>query len=336
MIVLIAFTSALFAWLLSRALAAGRGIVILDHPNERSLHTQPKPRTGGLAIVAAIVVGHLALFLTGRYAPQLAISLGAAAVFGISVAEDFRHRPAALRILVHLLAAAALVALGPRVATLTLPGLIVSMPAPLAAVVTVLFVTWLTNLYNFMDGMDGFAGGMGVLGFAGYALLAWRAGAAEMAASSLVIAASCAGFLGHNFPPARIFMGDAGSSVLGFLAGALAVYADAAGHFPLWISVLVFSPFIVDATVTLLRRAGQGHAVWRAHRTHYYQRLVAAGWSHRQTTLWEYALMLCCGLAALLMVDAPEARQVTLIWGSVLVYAMLIVCVRRIERRQDV
>ena len=328
--------SAAIAWLATAALAVGRGVVILDHPNERSLHSQPTPRTGGLAIVAAVLAGHLGLVLAGRLPVMPSLWAGAALVFSVSVADDVRHMPAGVRMLVHLVAASLLLVPGPGLEHIALPGVSLSLSGPVAGVVTILFVAWVTNLYNFMDGMDGLAGGMGVLGFGCYGLLAWRADAAPMAISCLVIAAACAGFLAHNFPPARIFMGDAGSSVLGFLAGAFAVHADAAGYFPLWISVLVFSPFIVDASVTLVRRLLRGERVWRAHRSHFYQRLVAAGWSHRRTTLCEYALMVTCAAAALLAAGAPAGWQAPVLWVIVLVYAMLIVCVRRFERHRDI
>src|SRR5690606_5547729 len=97
-----------------------------------------------------------------------------------------------------------------------------------------------------------------------------------------VIASAAAGFLVWNFPPARIFMGDTGSSALGLIAGALSLLGDRRGLFPLWVALLVFSPFLLDATVTLIRRAGRRERFWEAHRSHYYQRL-ALRWGHRKT-----------------------------------------------------
>lgn len=318
---------------ITRWLAGGGGIVILDHPNERSLHDQPVPRTGGLAIVAALVLGHATALVFGlETALGAALVIACALVFAVSVADDLRPLPAVLRLVVHLAAAGVLMVSGFAPETLSLPGRAVEIAPGLASVLGVLFVTWLTNLYNFMDGMDGFAGGMGCIGFGCYALLALAGGDPGLALSAALLALACAGFLSSNFPPARIFMGDAGSSVLGFLAAAFTLYAERNAVFPLWLGVVVFSPFIVDATLTLVRRAVRGEVLWHAHRSHHYQRLVRAGWSHRRTTSWGYALMLLCALLAWLLADASALAQ----WLGLLclagIYAILVWYVQRLER----
>jgi UDP-N-acetylmuramyl pentapeptide phosphotransferase/UDP-N-acetylglucosamine-1-phosphate transferase len=138
-----------------------------------------------------------------------------------------------------------------------LPGLDAALPDWLALGLTLLYVVWMINLYNFMDGMDGFAGGMAVFGFGGLAVLGLIGQALPFAVTALVIAASSAGFLTRNFPPARIFLGDVGSSVLGLLAAAMTLWGADIGLFPLWVGWLLFSPFIIDATWTLLRRIVQ-------------------------------------------------------------------------------
>jgi UDP-N-acetylmuramyl pentapeptide phosphotransferase/UDP-N-acetylglucosamine-1-phosphate transferase len=114
----------------------------------------------------------------------------------------------------------------------------------------------------------------------------------------------------HNFHPARIFLGDVGSVPLGFLAGALGIVGWNSDAWPLWFPVLVFGPFIGDATVTLLRRAFRGQAVWRAHREHYYQRMVRMGFGHRGTAIIGYAAMTVCAAAALLGRSQPLAAQI--------------------------
>jgi UDP-N-acetylmuramyl pentapeptide phosphotransferase/UDP-N-acetylglucosamine-1-phosphate transferase len=198
---------------------------------------------------------------------------------------------------------------------------------------TGLFILWMINLYNFMDGMDGFAGGMAVIGFT---TLAWLGRAdAGFAAVNLTIAAASAGFLAYNFPPARLFLGDTGSTALGFLAAACSLWGSAAGLFPFWAALWVFSPFIVDATVTLLRRLMRGERVWEAHRSHYYQRLVLLGWGHRRTVLAEYVLMLACAGSAMLAVHLPTHSAFLLALGVGSVYGLLMGGVRRLERRQE-
>jgi UDP-N-acetylmuramyl pentapeptide phosphotransferase/UDP-N-acetylglucosamine-1-phosphate transferase len=199
--------------------------------------------------------------------------------------------------------------------------------------VLVLAIVWMTNLYNFMDGSDGLAGGMALFGFGAYALGAWLAGDAVMAVASGAIAAAALTFLAFNFPPAKVFMGDAGSIPLGFLAAALGLIGWHAGNWPLWFPMLVFSPFIVDATVTLARRVLRGERFWQAHRTHYYQRLVQLGWGHRNTALAEYALMAVCGAGALWALGQPGAARLSLLAGAALVYVALAVLVDLAWRR---
>lgn len=202
----------------------------------------------------------------------------------------------------------------------------------LAAPFTFFFIMWITNLYNFMDGMDGFAGGMTVIGFGFLAYFGWRGGHQIILVTSMFVASSAAGFLFHNFPPAKIFLGDIGSISFGFLAASILVLGIRDELFDIWVALLIFSPFIVDATVTLLTRLARREKVWRAHRGHYYQRLVIAGWSHRKTVLIEYALMLAAGFSALLYWNIMPPGKLAVLLTSSLVYLTLAVLVGRVER----
>jgi UDP-N-acetylmuramyl pentapeptide phosphotransferase/UDP-N-acetylglucosamine-1-phosphate transferase len=186
---------------------------------------------------------------------------------------------------------------------------------------------WMTNLYNFMDGSDGLAGGMALFGFAAYALGGWISGDLVLATVSASVAAAAAAFLVFNFPPARVFMGDAGSIPLGFLAAALGLAGWRQGLWPLGFPLLVFSPFIVDASMTLARRILRGERFWRAHKTHYYQRVVQLGWGHRDTALAEYLLMAVCGAAALWSLGQPHAVQLAVLGGALLLYGALAVAI---------
>ena len=177
-------------------------------------------------------------------------------------------------------------------------------------VVLLLAVAWYENLYNFMDGSDGLAGGMAVIGFGAYALAAQISGAQPLATVSAMLAAASAAFLTKNFHPARIFLGDVGSVPLGFLAAVLGLVGWNDGLWPLWFPVLVFAPFVCDATLTLLKRLLRRERVWQAHREHYYQRLVRMGFGHRGAAYIEYTAMLGCAAAALSARDAAEGVQV--------------------------
>jgi UDP-N-acetylmuramyl pentapeptide phosphotransferase/UDP-N-acetylglucosamine-1-phosphate transferase len=142
-----------------------------------------------------------------------------------------------------------------------------------------------------MDGMDGFAGGMAVIGFSTMAIIGYLSGAVGFGIFCALIASAAAGFLIWNFPPARIFMGDLGSTTIGYLMAVMSIYGVTEKIFPWWCPVIIFAPFWLDASLTLLKRIIAGQRFWEAHREHYYQRLVLANYTHRQVVLWEYALM---------------------------------------------
>jgi len=305
---------------------------ILDKPNERSLHAIPVPRTGGLAIIAGLVLGALALVWVEMPDPGLAaVTAGATLIAMVSFMDDRSVVRAGYRLFFHAVAAMLVLAGGLLPDALEFPGGQWLWPAWASIVFTLLFVIWMINLYNFMDGMDGFAGGMTVLGFSAYAVLGWQAGEPLFAMMSLIVAASAAGFLVFNFPPAKIFMGDVGAAVLGFLSACLSLWAANEKIFPVWVAILVFSPFIVDATVTLLKRLVAGHKVWKAHRSHYYHRLVRLGWGHRKTVMWEYALMIATALSGYVAVLLPPQGQWILITVWCFVYLGLGLLIRGLE-----
>ncbi len=288
----------------------------LDRPNERSLHAAPVPRIGGLGLMTGVLLAFALL----RAEPLLAALVLALAV--VSFVDDRSHLPIGVRFAAHALAAVAFVALG-------LPDV-----HPVWQAAAVLAVVWTTNLYNFMDGSDGLAGGMTLFGFAAYALGAWLAGDGIFAALAGSIAAAAAAFLAFNFPPARVFMGDAGSIPLGFLAAALGLLGWREDYWPIWFPVLVFSPFVLDASVTLARRTLRGERFWEAHKIHYYQRLVQLGWGHRNTALAEYALMAVCGGVALWALGQPPAAQWASVGAIAAVYVALALAIDLAWRRR--
>jgi UDP-N-acetylmuramyl pentapeptide phosphotransferase/UDP-N-acetylglucosamine-1-phosphate transferase len=307
---------------------------VLDHPNERSLHQVPVPRTGGVAMLLALAVG--ALLLRVNFAWPLQLTWIAAAVGGlglVSYLEDRRGVKRRYRLLVQTVAAGLLLAGGLLGTRLELPGMSLPLPLALDWAVSLLFILWMINLYNFMDGMDGFAAGMALIGFSTLALFGWQGDDPLFALVSGLIAAAAAGFLIWNFPPARIFMGDAGSASLGLLAAALSLWGSQRGLFPIWAALLVFSPFLADATLTLMHRLVQGERIWEAHRGHHYQRLVQAGWSHRRTVLWGYALMLACGYGALRSPQMNVREQWYLLGAWAIIYALIAFRTRLLERQ---
>ena len=319
----------------------------IDHPNDRSLHTEPTPRSGGVAILASVLIGLgvAALgfavvppstgFLPKGFASASVWIVGSIAlVTTISFLDDRRGLPVGLRFAVQAIAAIIVVwGVGLTLSSFPIPAIKTVELGWFAAPVSVLFLLWMTNLYNFMDGMDGFAGGMTALGFGFLAYFGWRAGHPFMLLTATVVSMSALGFLFHNFPPARIFMGDVGSISLGFTSGTLMLLGLRDELFDLWVPIMIFSPFILDATVTVLRRMWQRQRIWEAHRDHYYQRLVLSGWGHRRTVLAEYGVMvLCGGCAALYQYAADEWRLVILgLWG--MLFFSLALAVKGVEQR---
>jgi len=306
---------------------------VLDHPGGRSLHQQALPRSGGVAIVTAILLTWGVAAAVGKlsWGGGLAwLFTGAVLLAVIGGIDDRRDLSPLVRLLVQSLAALALLVAGLLPVSLQLPGMDIPLPEVVVVLLMLLYVLWMTNLYNFMDGMDGFAGGMAVIGFSIMAWLGWRGGDEGFMLASLIVAAASAGFLAFNFPPARLFMGDAGAPVLGFLAAAFSLWADRDGLFPLWVAVLVFSPFVVDASYTLLRRLLAGKKIWQAHREHLYQRLVQTGWLHRRTVLWSYVLMLAAGGTAVMALNQNTFVQwaIMLFWCVAYGIIMLLVSLR--------
>lgn len=229
----------------------------------------------------------------------------------ISLIDDIRGLKVRWRLAGQLLVAACVVAY-----------LMPATPIWLVSIF-ILAVAWMLNLYNFMDGSDGLSGGMAVFGFAAYAFAASLTGQVQFAALCSAVSAASLAFLLFNFYPARIFMGDAGSIPLGFLAGAFGIFGWQQGIWPLWFPLLVFSAFIFDASLTLIKRTLRGEKVWEAHRSHYYQRLVQMGWGHRKTAIVEYGLMLATAGSALAMIDQRASLVGVALIGWLLAYALL-------------
>jgi UDP-N-acetylmuramyl pentapeptide phosphotransferase/UDP-N-acetylglucosamine-1-phosphate transferase len=279
-------------------------IPVLDYPNARSLHTTAVPRTGGIGLLAGVLVSWALLPLS----PPLTVWLAVIVLASVSFVDDIFDLPVSVRLLMHVAFAAWFSA-----------ALLAEANDWLVTAFAALAITWMLNLYNFMDGSDGLAGGMALIGFGCYGVAALLAGDEAFAAANFCIAASAAAFLLFNFHPARIFLGDSGSIPLGFLAAAMGIIGWVSEDWPAWLPLLVFSPFIADASVTLLKRVCRGEKVWQAHREHYYQRMVQHGLGHRNTALLAYILMLASGSSAMWATrqDPPIQFGVVIIWCAV-------------------
>ncbi|MCC5792224.1 MAG: glycosyltransferase family 4 protein [Legionellaceae bacterium] len=261
---------------------------IMDIPSHRSAHSLPVPRGGGLAFVLCFlgVLLLLSFFHQMESALSLALGLSGACIAALGFWDDRCNIPARWRLLGHFIAAAfALFCLG------GMPGLPLFygvIPAGFfLTFMALLYLVWLLNLYNFMDGIDGLAGIEALCACIGAVVIYWAAGfdAAPLLLPPLILAPAVAGFLVWNMPSARIFMGDAGSGFLGFTLGLMSI--EAARFHPqfFWSWLILLGVFIVDASVTLLRRAMNGHKIWEAHCSHAYQHLARRLDSHFKVTM---------------------------------------------------
>lgn len=301
----VAVLALLLTWCLRRyALARS----LIDIPNARSSHSVPTPRGGGVAIVVSFLVALLILFagdeISGPITWMLLGSGAAVAVLGFL--DDHGHIAARWRLLGHFGAAAwALYWLG-GLPVLSLPLGTVDL-GWLGNILAAFYLVWMLNLYNFMDGIDGLASIQALCTCFGACLVYWLNGYQALIWGPLLLSSAVIGFLYWNFPPARIFMGDAGSGFLGIILGVLSLQAAWQSTDLLWVWLILLGVFIVDATFTLVRRLMRGDKVYEAHRSHAYQHASRKVGSHLPVTLsvlainlfWLIPIALCVAVLGL-------------------------------------
>jgi UDP-N-acetylmuramyl pentapeptide phosphotransferase/UDP-N-acetylglucosamine-1-phosphate transferase len=221
------------------------------------------------------------------------------------MADDISRVRVGVRLIAQLLAAGVLVFLVGSVDRIVLPGVTTPIRVDLNAItgilLTVAAIVGFTNAFNFMDGIDGIAAAQALIGATLIAAVQRDAGGALVAAA---IAGAAGGFLVHNYPPARVFMGDTGSQYLGFLFGALALVGDRVSTIPATLIGLAFLPFAVDAGATVIARFARGARLHEAHRDHAYQRLILAGWSHARTSVVYAGLALAAAIGVFVVIQS--------------------------------
>ncbi|MBC2770609.1 MraY family glycosyltransferase [Pusillimonas minor] len=321
--------AALTAWALTgllRRYALSRNV--LDIPNERSSHTQPTPRGGGVAFVLVFTVFATAMALSNNgLTPALIGLLGAGLLVAITgFIDDHTPLPARWRLVGHFAGALCLLWAFNGLPTFN----IFNTPLNLGAwgwLPGALYIVWLLNLYNFMDGIDGLAGAEALCVAGGGALLYALLGHTQMLWLPLLLTCSVLGFLVWNFPPAKIFMGDAGSGFLGITLAGLSLQA---GHidpnlFYSWLILL--GVFVVDATLTLLRRLARKQKVYQAHRSHAYQYASRKLGSHKPVTLAVIAINL---LWLLPLATATALQYINGITALAIAYVPLVIAAWRL------
>ena len=321
----LAFILSLAGCVLVRRIAVRASL--LDKPNERSLHTVPTPRLGGVAIVIAVAMVSVIQALRDQETASL-LGVGLAIAL-VGLIDDLRPISARIRLLLQLAAASALLwVLGVPPLDL-ISGITLDAPRWLTASVLVVWIVGVLNIYNFMDGMDGLAGTQAVGAAAGCAMVL----GGDLRVFAAIVGAASAGFLVKNAPPARIFMGDSGSTFLGFMFAGLGVIGMR-HHVSLATIALSLSPFLLDGTFTLFRRALRGEKVWHAHRTHLYQRAVQTELQHRDVLIVYGGWVVIAFVGVALSGVSPIATLVG--WGASIAGLIgIIVWVTRRESEQS-
>lgn len=296
---------------------------VIDIPNARSSHTTPTPRGGGVAIVLVFLLALPLLAKQGLISTDELIGfLGSGFLVALlGFIDDHRHIPARWRLLGHFAAGCWGAFWLNGLSSLELGSLYLAAGIMTQAV-AVFYLVWLLNLYNFMDGIDGIAGAEAICVTLGGVLLYILTGHMDAAWLPGLLCCAVLGFLFWNMPPARIFMGDAGSGFLGITLGLMSIQAGWFKSELLWAWLILLGVFIVDATWTLLRRLFRGDKVYEAHRSHAYQWASRHFTSHKVVTLSVIVINVLWLLPCALLVTL---EYITGFWGLVIAYAPLLV-----------
>ena len=309
---------------------ARRGALPLDLPDERRLHKTPTPRGGGVGIpLAGLVAIPFALAAPDARATLLVVAAWALPSGVLGFVDDYRPMRSRVKFAIQLAVALAVAAAGLRVDSLAIPPFAPIALGWVGIPFTALWLVWMTNAFNFMDGLDALASGSGIIYCVGFAILAGAA-APGLGLAAVALGGGFAGFLVYNAPPAKIFMGDAGSLFAGAVLGGLAVALAPA--VPLCASILLLGTFVWDATYTIVRRLLRGDPML-PHRTHLFQRMVVAGWSHGRVRAVYFALALASAGGALAYPALPAAAQAGLCAAALAAGFGLVALTRGLERR---
>lgn len=315
-----------------REYALRRGVI--DQPNARSSHTAPTPRGGGLALIAGAALGMVTAVGFRLTEPRDALTFGTGMLLvgAVGWVDDTRSLRARVRLAVHVAAACWTVYMFHGLPVIRVGGASLGIGAA-GYLLGILGIVWSINLFNFMDGIDGLAGSQAVLIFGTGALLLLSRGDHSLGAISASVAGAAAGFLAWNWPPAKIFLGDAGSGAIGYLAAALAIASENRRSVPLLAFAIISGLFIADATITLLRRLTRGEPPTEAHRDHAYQRLTRAWGSHRSVAAGAAAVTVVLAVLAAVGTAMPQLLLPGVLVAGLLLAGLLIAAERRVPMR---
>jgi UDP-GlcNAc:undecaprenyl-phosphate GlcNAc-1-phosphate transferase len=305
-----------------------RANVFIDIPNQRSLHSKPVPRCGGIVLFLVFMAG--TLVITGWNLPfALPYLLGGVLIFLVGLMDDLINLKGKLKIIGMVSSAILPMILGLKLNCLAYFGCHPLLVYPLTAV----WIYGMINAFNFMDGIDGLVGGYASIGAFFVLAIAVLSGNSFVPGIALIMLSACLGFLVYNFNPASIFLGDAGSMFLGYNFALLGIILNnsSVNSVPIYVFLFIFAPIIYDSMVTFIRRGLQGKNVIEAHREHLYQRLIILGMSHRDVSLIYYVLGLLFGIMGLVFLTSSLAGKTILFLLGLAIIITFSLLVKKLE-----
>jgi UDP-GlcNAc:undecaprenyl-phosphate/decaprenyl-phosphate GlcNAc-1-phosphate transferase len=306
-----------------------RRLGVVDLPGGRRVNQLPVPRLGGLALFLGVLVPALAFLHAGHQ--NRGFLLGAAVAVTVGIVDDFRGLPWFAKLGGQLVAAGVATGFGIWVDRFTLPFVgIHALPEAVGIPLTIVWIVAIMNMVNFLDGLDGLASGVAAISGLTFCVIALSLGKVDAAILSAIVFGACLGFLRHNFYPARIFMGDSGALLLGYVLATVAVQGllKTAATVALFFPLLVLAVPIVDTTFVLLRRIRHGESVFEGDQAHIHHRFLRRGFSQRRAalTIWAWCISLAAAAFATRFVPF-RAHGVWHPWWTLLAAAIGLVAV---------
>lgn len=314
---------------------------ITDIPTERSSHTLPTPRGGGIGFVIASIIafilyfGWMGVLISPIYLTML-VTVSAIACLGWF--DDRHDLSQTVRFTIQIVAAGSVIFFIGGLDTFFIPYASTISLGVLSPFLGLLWITGTTNIYNFMDGVDGIASNQALTASTGWMVIAYLWNEPVLFTINFIVFTTVAVFLIYNWAPARIFMGDVGSVFLGFFFAimpflAVAISEEFSIGLTIWMGALLLWPFLFDSTYTLVRRVLKNENVFEAHRTHLYQRLNIAGWSHSIISVLYLSFSFLSIIVALIFIHESDFIQLSLLLMLLVMSFVYVMIVRRVERK---
>ncbi len=323
-----AFASAFAITLVTTPLAKKISIKMgaIDIPKDRGMHKKPMPRMGGIAIVLGFMITVLVLY---RFNPEMNVQQFAGFVIGsgiivvLGVIDDIKNLRARLKFCVQIAAALIVIYSGTKINVVMWP--MTTYLQTLSVPITLIWIVGVTNAVNLIDGLDGLAAGVSSIAALCLMILCMMTGSTTAVMLTASLAGACLGFLPRNFNPAEIFMGDTGSTFLGFVLAVTSILGVFKGYaiLALIVSMLCLGLPVFDTIFAMLRRMAKHQPIMKADRGHLHHRLIDRGFSQRQAVLILYGISLLCGLLAI-FISFKDSRTAVVVVLTVIVLSFLI------------